>query len=56
MNILKKHKIDLDQFAINLHFSNGLQRDFKEVCGITNFISQYVLRHCYWKLQLVCLV
>ena len=49
MNILKKHDLDLDQFAIDLHFfqrSSARREDFKEVSIITNAASPYVLRHC----------
>ena len=46
MNILKKHDIDLDQFAIDFYFSQQSsvqQKDFKEVCSIGNVASQYIL-------------
>ena len=49
MNVLEKHVIDLDQFDIDLLFSqqsSAYRKDFKEVCSIANVASLCVLQHC----------
>ena len=45
-----KDSVDLDQFAIDLHFffklSSARREDYKDISSITEVTSQFVLKHC----------